>query len=134
MTIVFIFLIIALLFLEAATDGYIYLAWTGKKKGWIHHSTQEVMLIGYAVLGGVFVVHVGVGDAWLLLKSAALLYAGRIMIRYGIFDIFYNSVTNNTTQGSTALFDRLAAKFPILNNVLLRMVVLFGGAVVISFV
>jgi len=113
-TIVLIFLVILLLFLEALTDGYTYLSWTTKesKYGVYYHISQVGLLLGYYLLGKVSPEIMSWGTLYLA--------GGYILMRFGIFDIFYNSITANTVQGTTSIFDKITGKFPILNHLLIR--------------
>jgi hypothetical protein len=130
MSIILIFSTIFLLYLEALTDGYTFFSWKGKgtKYAIKAHDLQLITFAGYALLGKFFI------PDGLLSWQTLFIIIGYILVRFGIFNIFYNTITDNTTQGTTSWFDRLTEKFPILNNTIIRMICLFGGAVILTLV
>lgn len=115
-----ILFIIAIIILESLEDSLVYLSWTRGKYGAAAHVIQLFSFACIFLFGYLF-------PCKILSLNTFYIVLFYIFFRFGYFDIFYNWMSSNSKQGATALFDKLTARYPILNNTLIRVLVSFVG-------
>lgn len=117
-----IFLIILIIVLEAVTDGLIYLSWTKHLPGEYHHIFQLVLFFA--------LISFGVSISKITSKQFIWLFIAGTCLHFGLFDLIYGWISGNTI-GTNSIADKVYNVLPILNNVIIRMLVAFGGIVLL---
>ena len=127
-------MIVLLLALEAFNDAAVYKSWVlSNNWGFIAHITQIVLLLATFMFGIMYALEeIAFCKNKEIIINFVFLSMGYLLIRFGLFDLFYNEFSSNDSLGSTSLSDLLYKKLPILNNVLVRLSSAFIGTVVMS--
>lgn len=101
---------ISILFLEALTDVFTYKGWTTheQKFGGLAHIFQKLLILAVFIFGCWISVKVTLN-----FKNICILILTYCMINFSFFDLFYNFILGQNTQGKTAYWDLLLSKLNI---------------------
>ncbi len=118
MIIISVFL--SLIFLKALTDSFVYFSWT---KGTYAKAAHILKFIPWIVI---YIFGHLCDYAIFSIETFAMVvcYVG---MNFGFFDLFYTNITGSVSPGNSDVFDSLFAKYPILNNLVLRFFITFAS-------